>query len=51
VVGITEKAVSDQLRIPQYPFKLLVAVGGLLLWFELLIDLLGSFGKLRRSEP
>jgi len=51
VVGITEKAVSDQLRIPQYPFKLLVAVGGLLLWFELLIDLLGSLGKLRRSEP
>ena len=50
VVGISEKAVSDQLRIPQYPFKVLVAVGGLLLWLELLIDLFGSFGKLRRNE-
>ena len=51
VVGIEEKAVSDQLRIPQYPFKVLVAVGGLLLWLELLIDLFGSLGKLRRNEP
>ena len=51
VVGIEEKAVSDQLRIPQYPFKVLVAVGGFLLWLELLIDLFGSFGKLRRNEP
>ena len=47
VEGITEKAVSDQLRIPQYPFRVLVAVGGFLLWLELLIDLFGSFGKLR----
>jgi TRAP-type C4-dicarboxylate transport system permease small subunit len=51
VVGTEEKAVSDQLRIPQYPFKVLVAVGGFLLWLELLIDLFGSFGKLRRNEP
>ena len=51
VEGITEKAVSDQLRIPQYPFRVLVAVGGGLLWLELLIDLLTSFGKLRRNEP
>jgi TRAP-type C4-dicarboxylate transport system permease small subunit len=51
VEGITEKAVSDQLRIPQYPFRVLVAVGGFLLWLELLIDLFGSFGKLRRNEP
>jgi len=51
VEGITEKAVSDQLRIPQYPFRILVAVGGFLLWLELLIDLLGAFGKLRRNEP
>lgn len=50
VVGIEEKAVSDQLRIPQYPFKVLVAVGGFLLWLELLVDLFGSFGKLRRNE-
>ena len=51
VEGITEKAVSDQLRIPQYPFRVLVAVGGLLLWLELLMDLFGSIGKLRRTEP
>ena len=51
VEGIAEKAVSDQLRIPQYPFKVLVAVGAFLLWLELLIDLFGSFGKLRRNEP
>jgi TRAP-type C4-dicarboxylate transport system permease small subunit len=50
VEGITEKAVSDQLRIPQYPFRVLVAVGGFLLWLELLIDLFGSFGKLGRKE-
>jgi TRAP-type C4-dicarboxylate transport system permease small subunit len=49
VEGITEKTVSDQLRIPQYPFRVLVAVGGFLLWLELLIDLFGSFGKLRRN--
>ena len=50
VEGITEKAVSDQLRIPQYPFRVLVSIGGFLLWFELLIDLFGAFGKLRRDE-
>jgi TRAP-type C4-dicarboxylate transport system permease small subunit len=42
IEGIHEKAVSDQLRIPQWPFKLLVAVGGLLLWLELVIDLISS---------
>ena len=51
VEGIAEKAVSDQLRIPQYPFKVLVAVGAFLLWLELLIELFGSLGKLRRNEP
>jgi TRAP-type C4-dicarboxylate transport system permease small subunit len=51
VVGIEEKAVSDQLRIPQYPFKVLVCVGGFLLWLELLVDLFGSLGKLGRNEP
>ena len=48
--GIVERAVSDQLRIPQYPFRLLVAVGGFLLWLELLIDLFNSIGKLKRRE-
>jgi len=49
IEGISEKTVSDQLRIPQYPFRVLVAVGGFLLWLELLIDLFNSFGKLRRN--
>lgn len=46
-----EKAVSDMLRIPQWPFKMLVCFGGGLLWLELLIDLFESVGKLMRSEP
>ena len=50
VEGTTEKGVSDQLRIPQYPFRVLVSVGGFLLWLELLIDLFDAFGKLRRNE-
>ncbi len=48
--AIKEKTVSDMLRIPQYPFRLLVSVGGFLLWLELLIDLVGSIGKLSRRE-
>jgi hypothetical protein len=49
--GIRERTVSDMLRIPQYPFRLLVAVGGFLLWLELLIDLVSSIGKfVRRQE-
>jgi len=50
VEGITERTVSDMLRIPQYPFRLLVAIGGFLLWLELLIDLFGLIGKLKRRE-
>jgi hypothetical protein len=38
------------LRIPQYPFRLLVAIGGFLLWLELLIDLFSVIGKLKRRE-
>jgi TRAP-type C4-dicarboxylate transport system permease small subunit len=48
--GIRERTVSDMLRVPQYPFRLLVAIGGFLLWLELAIDLVGSIRKLRRSE-
>ncbi len=46
VVGMEEKAVSDMLRVPQYPFKLLVAVAAFLMGFELLIDLGDSLKKL-----
>jgi hypothetical protein len=40
-----EKAVSDMLRIPQWPFKMLVFFGGLLLWLELLLDIFESVGQ------
>ncbi|MGE5257621.1 MAG: TRAP transporter small permease subunit [Hyphomicrobiales bacterium] len=46
VEGIHEKAVSDQLRVPQWPFKLLVAAGGLLLLLELLLDFISSVLKI-----
>lgn len=46
VVGIEEKTVSDMLRVPQYPFRLLVAVAAFLMGFELLIDLVNSLKKL-----
>lgn len=48
-VGIQERAVSDMLRIPQFPFRLLVAVAAISLCLELLIDLSASVGKLRRK--
>jgi len=46
VVGIGEKTVSDMLRVPQFPFRLLVAVAAFLLCLELLIDLGDSLKKL-----
>ncbi len=48
VVGMEERAVSDMLRIPQLPFRLLVSVAGFFLWLELFIDLAESVGKLIR---
>jgi TRAP-type C4-dicarboxylate transport system permease small subunit len=46
VVGIEEKAVSDMLRVPQYPFRLLVAMAAFLMCLELLIDFGDSLKKL-----
>ncbi len=46
VVGIEERTVSDMLRVPQYPFRLLVAVAAFLVCLELLIDLGESVKKL-----
>lgn len=46
VVGIHERTVSDMLRIPQLPFRLLVSVAAVFLCLELLIDLAVSAGKL-----
>lgn len=48
--GIHETAVSDQLRVPQWPFKTLVAVGGFMLLMEILVDLLTSIVSLGRRE-
>ena len=39
VVGWEEKTVSDMLRIPQYPFRLLLSMAASLFCLELLIDL------------
>ena len=48
IEGIKEKTVSDMLRIPQYPFRLLVSIGGFLLWLELLINLIEAAVRLKR---
>ncbi len=45
-----ERAVSDMLRIPQWPFKMLVCVGGFLLWLEFLLDLFESAARLVRRD-
>jgi TRAP-type C4-dicarboxylate transport system permease small subunit len=48
VVGIEERTVSDMLRVPQLPFRLLVSIAACFLCLELLIDLVSSVGKLIR---
>jgi TRAP-type C4-dicarboxylate transport system permease small subunit len=50
VVGMEERAVSDMLRVPQRPFKLLVSVAAFLLWLELCIDLFATIKQLSREE-
>ncbi len=44
--GRMSTIVSDVLRIPQLPFRLMVSVGGALLFLELLVDLATAVGKL-----
>lgn len=46
VVGIEEKTVSDMLRVPQFPFRILVAVAAFLMCFEFLIDFVETLKKL-----
>jgi TRAP-type C4-dicarboxylate transport system permease small subunit len=46
VIGIEEKTVSDMLRVPQYPFRLMVAVAAFLMCLELVIDLRDSLTKM-----
>jgi TRAP-type C4-dicarboxylate transport system permease small subunit len=50
IEGISETAVTDQLRVPMWPFKTLVAVGGFMLWLEVLTDLITSVANLGRRE-
>ena len=47
-VGIEERMVSDMLRIPQWPFRLLVSLAGFTLCLEILIDLSDAMSKLLR---
>jgi TRAP-type C4-dicarboxylate transport system permease small subunit len=42
VLGLEEKAVTDQLRIPKAPFKILVGICGGLLWLQLFFDLVDA---------
>jgi len=46
VVALEEKSVSDMLRIPQYPFRMLVAVGALFLCLELICDFVDTVREL-----
>lgn len=48
VVGMEERTVSDMLRVPQFPFRLLVSVAGFFLCLELLIDLVDTLKKFKR---
>jgi len=48
-VGIEKRIVSDMLRIPQLPFRLLVSVAGVFICLELLIDISESVRKLIRG--
>jgi len=52
IVGLEEKTVSDMLRVPQYPFRLLIAAAAFLTCLELLIDLADSVAKVfQGSSP
>jgi TRAP-type C4-dicarboxylate transport system permease small subunit len=47
-LGIEETGVTDQLRIPRAPFKMLVGIGAGLLWLQLLFDLTDAVAALVR---
>ena len=48
IVAFESGAVSDMLRIPELPFRLLVSVAALLLAIELIFDLVDSFRAIIR---
>lgn len=49
-LGLEETGVTDQLRVPKAPFKMLVGIGGSLLWLQLLFDFIDSITKVVRRE-
>lgn len=46
VVGLEEVSVSDMLRIPQMPFRMLVAAGAFFLCLELIVDIISDLQTL-----
>lgn len=46
-----QKTVTDMLRIPQRPFRILVAVAGAAFFLELLLDLLFTLQRLFGGQP
>jgi TRAP-type C4-dicarboxylate transport system permease small subunit len=46
MIGIEEKTVSDMLRVPQFPFRLIVAFAAFLMCLELILDLGDSLAGL-----
>ena len=46
-LGIEETGVTDQLRIPRAPFKMLVGIGGALLWLQIFLDFIDSIVRLK----
>jgi len=47
-IGISETAVSEQLRIPEVPFRLLVPLAATTLWLVLFTELIEKFSGLFR---
>jgi TRAP-type C4-dicarboxylate transport system permease small subunit len=47
-LGLEETGVTDQLRIPRGPFKMLVGIGGGLLWLQLFLDFIDAVVKVSR---
>lgn len=50
ILGLEERAVTDQLRIPKAPFKILVGVCGVLLWLQLFFDLVDAVRGRKEGE-
>lgn len=48
--AVNEQGVSDMLRIPQWPFEMLVPVAGFLLSLEILMDIFDSIAGLLKKD-